>query len=115
MTVVYDLLVVLHLLGMAVVVGGYLTVVRSPRVLPGMLHGALLQLVSGLALVGLREGGAVHDDPLNHTKIGVKLVIALVVAGAALVGRRRHLERDGLAHAVGGLAIVNVLVAVLWT
>ena len=55
-----------------------------PRVLPGMVHGALLQLVTGVVLVGLHEAGA-GDDDVNNAKIGVKLLVTLVVVGLAWV------------------------------
>jgi hypothetical protein len=118
MSFVYHLLVVAHLLGMATIVGSYFVVLRSPRVLPGMLHGALLQLVTGLAMVGLRES-KVYDDPdgsLDHAKIGVKLLIALVVTVLAWMHRKRGEDAPaGVVHAIGGLTIANVLVAVLWS
>ena len=116
MKVVYELLIVLHLLGMAAVVGSWFAVLRSPRILPGMVHGALLQLVTGLAMVGLRESGAYKDPDgtLNHAKIGVKLGVALVVAVLGWVNRRRGDAPRGVVHTIGGLALVNVLVAVLW-
>ena len=53
MDVVRGLLVILHLVGMAAIVGAWLSTLRVPRILPGMVHGALLQLVTGLLLVGL--------------------------------------------------------------
>ena len=116
MDVVYNLVVVIHLLGMAAVVGGYLTVLRKPHVLGIMRDGAGTALLAGIVLVGLAESDAVDKD-LNHAKIGVKLVVAVVVLVLAIVGARR--DREGkdttlLAHLVGGLAIVNVMVAALW-
>jgi len=116
MSFVYHLLVVAHLLGMAAIVGSYFVVLRTPRIVPGMVHGALLQLVTGLAMVGLRESKA-YDDPdaLNHAKIGVKLLIALVVTVLGWMHRKRGDDVPaGVVHAIGGLSIVNVLVAVLW-
>jgi hypothetical protein len=117
MSFVYHLLIVAHLLGMAAIVGSYFFVLRNPRVVPGMVHGALLQLVTGLAMVGLRESKA-YDDPdgaLDHTKIGVKLLIALVVTVIGWIHRKRGDDAPaGVVHAIGGLAIVNVLIAVLW-
>jgi hypothetical protein len=113
-TFLYDLLVVLHLLGMAAIVGGWLTVLRSPRIVVGMVHGALLQLVTGLLLVGLAESGAV-DQPVDNAKIGVKLVVALVVAGLAWANRRKRDVSPAVVHAVGGLAVLNVLIAVFWS
>lgn len=115
MSLVYELLVVLHLLGMAAVVGSWFAVLRAPKVLPGMVHGALLQVITGLAMVGLRESGAVSDEePLNRIKITVKLVIALVVLALAWVNRKREDAPAGVVHTIGGLAVVNVLVAALW-
>ncbi|MFN8077806.1 MAG: hypothetical protein U0Q15_20635 [Kineosporiaceae bacterium] len=116
MEFVYDLLVIVHLIGMAAVVGSWMSVVRSPRVVPGMVHGALTQVVSGLALVGLRESGVVDDEgDLDHAKIGVKLLVALVVAGLAWVNRKRaDAVPPVVVHAIGGLALLNVVIAVLW-
>ena len=115
MEIVYNLVVVLHLVGMAILVGGYLAVVRAPRMLPGFWHGALTQLVTGLALVGMRESGAVEgDDPLNHAKIGVKLVVALVVTVLVFLNRKKSDVPAGTVHAIGGLALLNVFVAAVW-
>jgi len=116
MSIVYELLVVLHLLGMAAVVGAFFVVLPRPRYVEAFLYGAVAQLVTGLALLGIREAKILDDeDPVNHPAIGVKLVIALIVAGLAWVARgRREAVSTGLIHAIGGLAVINVLVAVLW-
>jgi hypothetical protein len=112
----YDLLVLAHLLGMAAIVGGWLAVLRAPKVLPAQVWGARAQVVTGLAMVGLAESGAVTlDQPLDHAKVAVKLVVAIVVAGAAESLARRQRDVDPRAHAVGLGALLNVLVAVLWT
>jgi hypothetical protein len=110
----HDVLVVLHLLGMAAIVGGYLAVLRSPRILIGMVHGALTQLGTGVALVGLAESGALDID-IDRGKIAVKLLVALGVAVLALVNRRKDRVSPGVFHAVGALALLNVLVAVFWS
>ena len=58
------------------------------------------------------------DDPVNHTKVGVKLLVALAVAACAEIaaGReRRGQGRPELVHAAGGLAVLNTMVAVLWS
>jgi hypothetical protein len=53
MELLAHLLVFLHLLGMAVLVGAFTTQLSaaSKRVTPGQWHGSLLALVSGLLLV----------------------------------------------------------------
>jgi hypothetical protein len=115
MSTVYDILVALHLLGMAAIVGAFFVVLRRPRFVDAFLYGAVTQLVTGLALVGMREGKAVSGDPLNHAAVGVKLVIALAVAVLAWTQRKNTEEAPaGMIHSIGGLAIVNVFVAAIW-
>jgi hypothetical protein len=116
MSIVYELIVAVHLIGMAAIVGAFLVVLRRPRYVPAFLYGAVTQLVTGLALVGIRESKVLADEePLNHAAVGVKLLIALIVAGIAWVQRGKTNDAPtGMIHAIGGLAIINVLVAVLW-
>lgn len=113
-TVLYNVLVALHLLGMAAVVGSWFTVLRAPRILPGMAHGAGFQLITGVALVAMRESGAMDGDPLNRAKITAKLGIALIITVLAWVNRKRDDVPAGVVHTVGGLAVVNVLIAAIW-
>jgi len=63
MQIVYDLLVILHFIGLASLLGGFLVQMSSAEkgVNPAMLHGALTQLVTGLLMVGLIESGAVDE------------------------------------------------------
>jgi hypothetical protein len=109
----YSLLVVAHLVGMAAVVGGYLVCLGAPRLPSALVWGARAQLVTGLLLVGLLESGAVDGEP-DRVKIGVKLLVAIVVTGLAESQKRKDPVPAWAFHAVGGLALVNVLVAVLW-
>ncbi|MFC9789625.1 hypothetical protein [Rhodococcus sp. NPDC127528] len=124
MTAAIDIFLILHFIGLAAIIGSWMTVLKEPRVIPGMLHGAILQVVSGLALVGLNEA---NDATLNHTKVAVKLVIAVVILVLAVVGLRQPkataasesgvavaTDTATLAQAIGILAIVNVIIAVVW-
>jgi len=108
----------LHLISMAAIVGIWFANFRKPSVVLGQLIGACGSLVTGLVLVGLAEAAATADHPVNHAKIGVKAVVALVVLVTAIIGylktRKGQPVSTGLAHAVGGLALINVLVAALW-
>lgn len=115
MDFLYALFVFLHIVGAAALVGGWLATFRAPTVLQWQHIGAWVQLVTGLLLVGLAEMG---DGTVNHMKIGIKLVILIGVLVAAVIGRRK-VARDepvskGLAHAVGGLSLINIAVAVFW-
>ena len=114
MTILYGVLVVVHLIGMAGVVGGWLSTVRHPRVLPAMVYGALTSLVTGLLLVGLAYpvfGG----ETIDNARTTVKLLVALAVALLVWVNRRRESIPRGLLHGIGLLALTNVAVAVLWS
>lgn len=107
MEILREALLTLHLIGMAIIVGGYFTVIRSPRVLPGMLHASYLQLVTGLLLVGLAEMG---DGQVNHLKIGIKLVVAILVTVFAFLGNRQE-KRFAAQSAAGTTASANGAVA----
>ncbi|GAA4890053.1 hypothetical protein [Streptomonospora salina] len=102
-------LVFLHLLGMAGIIAGFMIqLITGHRAGPkSILHSTLLQLVTGLLLTGLAEMG---DDPVNHAKIAVKLVVALAVVVVGILNVRKPDNR--LAGAAGALAVVNVAVAV---
>ena len=102
-------------MGTAALLGGWLATFRNPTVLQWQHIGAWIQLVTGVALVGLLEMG---DGEVNHIKIAVKLVVLIAVLVAAIIGRRKIAKDQpvstGLAHAVGGLTLVNVALAVFW-
>lgn len=113
MDLVYDLLLVLHLVGWAIVLGGYVATVRQPGVYKGTFHGAATALVTGILMVGLAESvDSLGKDP-SMVKIGIKLVIALVVTVLALVAKKRgDSVAPGIKHAIGGLTLVDVVIAV---
>lgn len=102
-----------HLLGMAAVVGGYFSGIAAPtkRLGAGITHGSLLQLVSGMALLGIAEMGT---DPVNHAKFGVKIAVVAVILVLAWPRRRAAEVPSSIYHAIGLLALTNVAIAVFW-
>ena len=116
MDFVYNLLVILHFIGLASVVGGFLVQMKSPAkgVNPAMIHGALTQLVTGVAMVGLVESGVVADEEIDSNKIAVKLGITLIITVLAFVGRKKTPPQVGFWGAIGALSIANIFIAVLW-
>ena len=114
MELAYNLILIVHFIGLASVVGGFLVQMRSAErgVNPAMWHGALTQLVTGVILVGLAE---MQDWDVDHIKIGVKLVLTLVITVLAFVGRKKPLPQTALWGVIGGVAIVNIIIAVLWS
>lgn len=108
-----------HILGAAAIFGGWLANFKTPTVNIWQWVGALVQLVTGLALVGVLEmSKEPGDDPLNHMKIAVKLLVTLAIVVTAFIGRKKVKAGDevptGIAHATGGLAFINILIATLW-
>lgn len=116
MEILHSILVAAHLLGMAVIVGTFLVQMRKQTdfaVVP-VLIGAIIQLVSGLGLVGLAEAA---DFDVNYAKIATKLIIAVLVLVAAILAvvmKRKGGRIKPWFHAAGGLALINLLVAVFW-
>lgn len=111
MSIVFGILLVLHLVGWALGLGGAVFGMRSQQLLPGTLHGVLTAVVTGILLVGVAEMSGLD---VNHMKIGIKLVVALVVAFLTFfVARRPEKATRGMLGAIAGLIVVNVAIAVL--
>jgi len=113
MDFLYNLLLVLHLVGWAIVLGGYIATIRQPGVYRGTFHGAATALVTGVLMVGLAQSVDSLDKDPSMVKIGIKLVIALVVTVLALVAKKRgDAVAPAVKHTIGGLTLVNVVIAV---
>ncbi|MFI0779822.1 hypothetical protein [Streptomyces sp. NPDC021212] len=117
MDVLINVFVGLHIVGIAALLGGFLsqlTAIRGDgaRMTPGMLHGALTMLVTGAALVGLNQA---DDQTVNTVKIGVKLALLVVILGLVYVKRDEEKVEPAVFGAVGALTTVNIFIAVLWT
>ncbi|MFD5787136.1 hypothetical protein ACFWH1_11055 [Streptomyces sp. NPDC127037] len=117
MRVLIEFVVALHIIGIAALLGGFLGQMKAmkagtARFVPGMLHGALTMLVTGVALVGLDQA---DDHPVNNVKIGIKLLILVVILGFVYVKRDEEKVEKGLFAAVGALTLANIFIATLWT
>ncbi|KOU19416.1 hypothetical protein [Streptomyces sp. WM6368] len=116
MDVLINVFVGLHIIGIASLLGGFLTQMKAmgagtARFTPAMLHGALTMLVTGVVLVGLNQMGG---DPVNNIKVGVKLAILFVILCLVYVKRDEEHVDKALFGAVGGLTVINIFIAVLW-
>jgi len=117
MEIVFDIVVVLHFVGLALLLGAFLVQVRDPQktVTRWMWDGALTQLLTGLIMDGMISGGLLGDEEkeeLNNGKIGIKLVVVLIIAVLAFIGKKRPAPQVGLWATIGLLTLVNVVVAV---
>lgn len=113
MEVVKGLLLVLHFIGLAAIIGGVLVQLRAEtrRIDAFVLHGGWTQLLTGLALVGVDE--AIGDD-VNNAKIAVKLLVLLGILAIAFVFRKRPSVPTWAWAGIGGLTVLNIAIAVLW-
>lgn len=122
--VVELILIIIHFLGMAAIVGPFFFQLRRKtgfdfRV---MLIGAITQVVTGLALVGVAYG--IGEEEVNNAKIGVKFTVALVVLAATIIATMRQKKAvaagtsDRVAlpwlHIAGAGAVANVIIALVW-
>lgn len=127
MELVRDITLITHFFGLAMIIGPFLIQMRAPTgyAFAWVLAGGIVQLVTGLLLTGLAEM-RLADDPdmsLDHTKIAVKTVLALVIFIVALIAYRRQRKMEAgasqrkllpLLHVAGAFAIANLFIAVLW-
>ena len=121
MTTLFYILLFLHIVGASMVVGIWIANMKNPTVHPRQRDGAFLQLVTGVAMMGilpmLHNQNPAEFDP-NYAKLGIKFAVGLVVAVLAFVGSRKYKKDEtvsrGLAHSVGGLGLLNVAIATLW-
>jgi hypothetical protein len=116
MTIVFSILVFLHIVGAAMIVGYWIATIKEPTVHPRQRDGAFLQLLTGIAMMGIIP--MMPDADPNYFKLGIKFAIGLAVAVLAVIGTRKVKKGEpvstGIAHGVGGLALVNIAIATLW-
>lgn len=106
-------LLFLHLIGMAALFGCWFAQVSGPirRVVPGMIHGALTQLVTGVLLVFVRG-----DAPdVDQAKVGIKGVVLLAILWLLWTNRSKAALAQAGYLAIGLLTLLNVGIAVFWT
>ncbi|WP_189114465.1 hypothetical protein [Pilimelia terevasa] len=102
-----------HLVGFALLLGGAVAQLTAPplRINRAMLWGAIVQVVTGLALAApLRDEG---DEPAP-AKLAVKAVIAVLIFIMVFFSRKRDVVARGHFLAILGLTLLNAAVATFW-
>lgn len=116
-----DALVVLHFLGLASLLGGFITQMKAmaagtAKIVPAMVHGAWTMLITGVALVGVAEwrgamGAAIEID---HMKVGVKTLVLAAILVLVLYFKKKDSVKAPVFGVIGLLTILNVVLAVFW-
>ena len=109
------LVLILHFIGLGSLLGGFLSQISESvvRITRAMIDGAWTMMVTGLILAGLESASATVDDPANHAKFGIKLLVVLVILILVMQGRKKESIEKGTFFAIGLLTITNIVVAVL--
>ena len=107
------ILLYLHLIGFALLLGGAVAqyVSGTIRINAAMLWGAIAQLVTGVGLAAPLRGDNPEPDP---AKLAVKGVIAIMIFVMVFFSRRRETVNTGHFMAIVGLTLANAAVAVFW-
>jgi len=84
---------------------------KNPRKLhPGVLHAGLTALIAGVAMVGMHDS-VKPDEPLNHTKVGIKLVVLIVILALGYKNVKKPQLSKSVWLTMIGLTIFNIVIA----
>lgn len=116
MEILKNVILAVHIIAVAGLLGGVLYQIKdmragTARIIPAMMHSAWTLLVAGLLLVGLQYPLG-HD--VNNAKIAVKLVVLIAIIVIAFVNRKRESVATWVLPAIGGLTVLNVVLATVW-
>jgi hypothetical protein len=108
--------VVLHLIGLASLLGGFLTQMKElktgGRIVPAMLHGAWTLLVTGFALVGLVEMSG--DEHVNNFMLAAKSIVITAIFFLAYGFSKKDLStKKWVVPTIGLLTVLNLVLAVV--
>lgn len=105
---------VLHLIGLASLLGGFLTQMTSlksgAKVVPAMMHGAWLLLVTGLAMVGMVYA---NDEKVNNMTLGLKSAVITAIFFIAYSFNKKDKAPKWVVPTIGALTVINIIMAVV--
>ncbi|MCA2219369.1 hypothetical protein [Jidongwangia harbinensis] len=103
-----------HLIGFALLLGAAVMQYLSGkvRINPAMVWGAVIQVVTGVALSAPLRGGG--DDEPSPVKLGVKLLVAVLIFIMVFVPRKRDVVNSGHFLAIIGMTLLNAAIATFW-
>jgi len=116
MEITRSLLLILHFIGMAGLLGGLLASSKSLN--KGVLHSSLLALVAGLGLVGIRyplnEADPMRWEAINNTQIWAKLNLLLAVLVLGYIAKKKENLSKNTWLAMVLLTVTAIVIAVVW-
>ena len=110
--IIVDSLLVLHLLGIAFLLAGFFSDLKSIRtgskVTAGVVHGSYLMLATGLAMTALVD----HPDKLNGLVVALKAIALTVIFFVAYTYRKKEKTPVWVMPSIFGLVLFNIVLAV---
>ena len=110
-----NLLLALHLIGMT---GILISLILSRKNLsPGVTYSALLSLITGIALVGLRyplvDANPTKWEEIDNLKISVKLLLVLTILIIGLKNRSKDSIGRNAVRVIFMLTLITITIAIL--
>jgi hypothetical protein len=114
--------VVLHFVGLASLLGGFLVQIKSlkageGKIVAAMIHGAWTMLITGLTLVGIHEWISALDPAageIDNLKVAVKSIVLTLILVLVMHYRKKPAVKSSILASVGALTFLNVVLAVFW-
>jgi len=110
-TIIINAFLVLHFLGIASLLAGFLTSMKQMRsgmkMNAGVFHGAYLMLISGLVMAGMTD-----PAKLNVLVLAIKIVVLMVIFFVAITYRKKDLTPKWVVPSIAAMTILNIVLAV---
>lgn len=117
MEIATKIVLVLHLIGFASLLGGVLVQAKDlrngGRIAPAILHGAWLLLITGLALVGLVMAAPAEDEQINNFVLTIKTLVIAVIFFLAYGNSKKEQLKKWVVPVIGLLALLNLTIAII--
>jgi uncharacterized membrane protein SirB2 len=117
MTIARNIFLLLHVVGFLGILGALLSQIpkAQKRILGGAMHSALLSLISGIALVGIRTSLHASDaakwEAPDHTKVGIKLIFLVIILILGYKNLKKPAVSTKIWATMVGLALIDLFVA----
>jgi hypothetical protein len=109
---VVNVLLVIHLLGIAFLLAGFFSDLKSIRtgskVTAGVLHGSYLMLITGLAMSAL----VAEPAKLNGLVVALKAIALTVIFFVAYTYRKKDKTPVWVMPSIFGLVLFNIVLAI---
>ena len=117
MDIAYKLLLVLHFIGLAGLLGGLLAQIpnKPKKLQPFVLHSAWLMFIAGVAMVGVNRAMHANDatvEILDHVPVSIKSTVLLVILALGYLNLKKATLSTKIWGSMTVLSVANIVGAV---